>query len=87
MDVQKETRAQRFVDNYAKPMKGNALDNLTESAELSALRSRLNQVSQQSKSIPINLGHLLALAETIISILDKIISGIEAIKASQRRSL
>ena len=68
-------------------MKGKALNNLTESAELSTLKSRLNQVSQQSKSIPISPGHLLALAETMISILDKIISGIEAIKASQRHPL
>ncbi len=85
MHIQKETRAERFVDGCARPVKRKgAREDMTEGAESSQLRSRLNQVSAQSKSFPVNVEHLIALGETVITMLDKIMSEIEDIKKSQR---
>ena len=88
MHVQRETRAEEFLDDFVKPFGRKGVhENMTESAELSQLRSRLNQVSARSKSAAVTVEHLVALGETVITMLDKIMSGIEDLKKSQRYGL
>ncbi len=86
MHVQKETRADEFLDDYVEPMGKKVLCKpMMESAELSELISQLNQVSQQSKMIPVNEKHLVVLAKGMMSMLEKILSEIDQMKKSQQQ--
>lgn len=77
------TRANGFLDEYTRPLEKRAVhENMTGSAELSALISRLNQVSAQSKNISVTPEHLVVFAETIIILLDKFLVEIGRKKAS-----
>ncbi len=88
MHVQRETRAEGFLDDYVEPIeRKGAHENMTESAELSQLISRLNQLSARSKIVPVTVEHLVVFAETIIMMLDRVLAEIEDLKKSRRHGL
>jgi len=85
MCVRTETRADEFLDGHGETTGRKVYhQRMMESGEVSQLRSRLNQVSAQSKNIPVSVEHLVALAETLVKLLDKILYGIEDVKKLQR---
>ena len=85
MHIHGDTRAERFVDDYVEPIerKGGRA-NMMESAELSALKSRLNQVSGRSKNILVSTEHLVVFAEAVMNVLEVISKDIKMLQQQKR---
>ncbi len=82
MRVRRKIRAEQFLDCCREPdVKKGVHENMAESADSSRLVSRLNQVSEKSKMIPVSAEHLIVLADGLMDVLDnKVLSAIEEIK-------
>ena len=81
----RENRAERFLDDFGGSVqKGNNETDMTESLDLSSLRSRFNQASQQAKKTPATVQHLVILAEVVMAALDEIRIKMGDLRRSQR---
>ncbi len=83
MRVRRKIRAEQFLDYCREPAvrKGVHESVIGESVDSSRLVSRLNQVSEKSKMIPVSAEHLIVLADGLMDVLDnKVLSAIKDIK-------
>jgi len=81
---EKDTRAQRFLDDIGPVGERSPYENVMESVDLSGIKSKLNQASQKARRTTATVEHIIVLAEVIMTELEQVQREIQDLKRSRR---